>query len=340
MIDGVSETVAGVPTLDIFSGAGGLSLGLAAAGFSIIAACERNEDAQETFAGHHPHTEFLGGDAEKVDFRRFRGQVELVAGGPPCQPWSIGGKRLGAEDERDGLPTFARAVAEIRPLAFLMENVAGLASEPRRGHLDNLVEALAGLGYQVWWEVLDAPRYGVPQRRRRLFVVGTRKGSFEGLGADDRTCSRHEPTAGDVLSIHTVVGDPNPSPVTYARNPVLRPSPYAGLLFNGGGRPINLSAPAPTVLASMGWNRTPWIDTEGILVDYHRHLLDGGAPRSGRVLGARRITIEEAALLQTFRCGIAFKGTRSSQFWQIGNAVPPNLAEAVGRPLRAVFDDI
>jgi DNA (cytosine-5)-methyltransferase 1 len=340
MIDTVPEAVAGVPTLDIFSGAGGLSLGLTAAGFSIVAACERNEDARATFAGHHPHTEILDGDAEKIDFRRFRGQVELVAGGPPCQPWSVGGKRIGAEDERDGLPTFARAVAEIRPPAFLMENVAGILSEARRGHLDGLVETMTGLGYRVWWDVLDAPQYGVPQRRRRLFVVGTRKGSFDGPGAEGRTRTRRKPTAGDVLSTHTIIGEPNPSAVTYARNPVLRPSPHAGLLFNGGGRPINLSAPAPTVLASMGWNRTPWIDTEGILAEYHQHLLAGGIPRSGRVHGARRITIAEAALLQTFKRKTTFIGTRSSQFWQIGNAVPPKLAEAVGKPLRAMFNRI
>jgi DNA (cytosine-5)-methyltransferase 1 len=339
MIEAVPEATAGVPTLDIFSGAGGLSLGLTAAGFSIIAACERNEDAQETYAGHHPGTKILGGDAEKIDFQQFRGKVELVAGGPPCQPWSVGGKRLGAEDERDGLPTFARAVAEVMPRAFLMENVAGLAIGPGRSHLDDLVQTMTRLGYQVAWEVLDATQYGVPQRRRRLFLIGTRVGSFEWPKLEDPVGHWREPTAGDVLSVETIVGEPNPSPVTYARNPVLRPSPYAGLLFNGGGRPINLAAPAPTVLASMGWNRTPWIDTAGILGAYHRHLLDGGAPRRGQVHGARRITIAEAALLQTFRPQTLFKGTRSSQFWQIGNAVPPRLAEAVGQSLQKVFDD-
>lgn len=154
---------------------------------------------------------------------------------------------------------------------------------------------LTALGYQVDYRILDATAYGIPQRRR-LFVVGMAPGraftwppATYGPGT-----SRAVPTAGEVISADITVGDPNPSKVTYAKNPVIRPSPFAGLLFNGGGRPLNLAAPVPTVLASVGWNRTPWIDTAGILPEYHAYLREGGTPRAGVVPGARDATVVAA----------------------------------------------
>jgi DNA (cytosine-5)-methyltransferase 1 len=149
-------------------------------------------------------------------------------------------------------------------------------------------------------------------------------------------------TAGDVLGLEPT-GEPNSSIVTYAKRPDLRPSPYDGLLFNGGGRPINLNAPARTILASAGGNKTPFIDTLGVVPEYHAALWDAesGKPRDGYkdavrvglVPGARRITVAESAALQTFPPDVEFKGRRSSQYTQIGNAVPPDLAAAVGSAL-------
>jgi len=106
-------------------------------------------------------------------------------------------------------------------------------------------------------------------------------------------------------------------------------------VYNGGGRPIDLTEPAPTLLASMGGNKTPWVDSYGIVPEYHAYLMAGGKPRSGRVPGARRITVDEAALLQTFPVGSYFAGPRSSCYRQIGNAVPLLLAEAIGLALVA-----
>ncbi len=319
--------------LDIFAGAGGLSIGLEQAGFDIVAGAEWDGDACETFAKAHPGAEVIEGDVNTVGWGRWRDQVDVLVGGPPCQPWSSGGKRLGAADPRDGWPAFRRALGEVRPRAFIAENVAGLGAGARRPLLRALVDELAALDFQVRAQVVNAADFGVPQRRHRLLLVGLRHRPFM-FPAPTFGPGRARPwrPAGEVVGPEAH-GLPNPSAVTYARCPDIRPHPYDGHVFNGGGRPLDLTRPAPTLLASMGGNKTPWVDTEGIVPTYHAHLLGGGVPRSGRVAGARRITVEEAALLQTFPPGMHFAGTRSSCYRQVGNAVPPRLAEALGRAL-------
>lgn len=327
-----------VCVLDLFAGAGGLSAGLAAAGLEVVAAAERDPDSLATFARLHPGARLLRGDLAELDLRRFRGDIDVVAGGPPCQPWSDGGKRLGGADPRDGIPLFVEAIRVVGPRAFIMENVAGLAREATRRSFDFLVGRLRDLGYAVDWRVLRAADYGVPQSRQRLFVIGMLSGRViwpeptHGAGT-----ARRWRTAGDVLDPGQITGEPNLSKVVYARRPDVRPGPYDGLLFNGGGRPINLDTVAPTMLASMGGNKTPWLDTLCIVPAYHAHLVAGGAPRSGIVAGARRITAAEAAMLQTFPPGTAFAGTMSSQYRQIGNAVPPDLALAIGQAVTSAL---
>jgi DNA (cytosine-5)-methyltransferase 1 len=329
---------AAVPVLDIFAGAGGLSIGLERAGFAAVAAAEWDPDACATYAAAHPKAELMDGDVTGMSFRRWRGQVAVLAGGPPCQPWSTGGKRLGAGDPRNGWPAFIRALREIGPAAFLAENVAGLAAASRRPHLQALLDELSGLGFSVSWAILNAADHGVPQKRSRLLIVGVRAGRFAFPAPScGPAAARPWRPAGTVLRPEPH-GVANPSAVTYARRPDLRPSPYDGHVYNGGGRPIDLARPAPTLLASMGGNKTPWVDVAGEVPGYHAHLLAGGLPRAGQVPGARRITAEEAALLQTFPPGFALAGRRSSRYRQVGNAVPPLLAEAVGAELARTLD--
>jgi DNA (cytosine-5)-methyltransferase 1 len=321
--------------IDLFAGAGGLSLGLEAAGFSFVAAVEADLDASASYMAHHDATTVFRTDIAAVDFRTWAGSVDLVAGGPPCQPFSVGGKRLAAGDPRNGMPQFVRAVAAIRPRAFLLENVAGLAASTKRTYLGDILGQLENLGYDVNWQILQAADYGVPQLRRRLFVVGSRGGASGGFAFPAPTHGRRGwRPAGAVLGPEQPAGEPNHAIVTYARHPSLRRGPYHGHLYNGGGRPIELCRPAPTMLASMGGNKTPWLDTLGVVPAYHQHLVAGGAPRQGRVPGARRITVDEAALVQSFPSGSRFAGRRTSQYRQVGNAVPPLLAEHLGHALR------
>jgi DNA (cytosine-5)-methyltransferase 1 len=333
-----------IPVLDLFAGAGGLSIGLREAGFDPIGAVEIMEDAAKTYEAHHD----LEVDRRRLEeipereLRSLRGRVSLVAGGPPCQPWSTGGLRRGDEDERDGFTAMFRALDLIRPEAFIIENVAGLERGRTRAYFLGLLRILKDvLGYGVEARTLNAADYGVPQQRQRTFIVGLRAGSFEfPTPTHGSTGAGPWRTAGEVLTDEPV-GQANPSIVTYAKNPDLRPSPYDGLLFNGGGRPINLAAPARTILASAGGNKTPFVDTLGVVAAYHATLwnVHRGKPRknyrdavrTGLVPGARRITVAESAALQTFPEGMEFAGRRSSQYTQVGNAVPPKLAAAVGK---------
>jgi DNA (cytosine-5)-methyltransferase 1 len=336
--------------LDLFAGAGGLSIGLHAAGFEPVGAVEIMEDAAKTYEGRHD-VEVDRRRLEEIperELRAMRGKVPLLAGGPPCQPWSTGGLRRGDEDDRDGFTGMFRALDLVKPEAFIIENVAGLERGKTRHYFLGLLHVLEDvLGYKVKAQTLNAADYGVPQQRHRTFIVGLREGQFK-FPKSTHGPGRSKPwgTAGDVLT-DEAVGDPNPSIVTYAKNPDLRPSPYDGLLFNGGGRPINLKAPARTILASAGGNKTSFIDTLGVVPEYHATLWDAelGKPREdyknavrvGLVPGARRITVAESAALQTFPKGMEFEGRRSSQYTQVGNAVPPKLATAVGRAVRAAL---
>ena len=335
-----SGPAAGIPAAELFVGAGGLALGLEAAGFETVLAVEIDRDACDTISALMPKIDLRQASVEAIDFRRYRRKLCLLSGGPPCQPYSIGGKQEGRDDERDFMPEFIRAVEEAEPAAFLLENVPGLALGDNASYFKRLIARFAGLGYSVTWRIINAADYGVPQKRRRLFVVGLRNGEFrfpEPTHGDEAT--RPHVPAGSVLRADAVIGDANKSIVVYAKNPDPRPSPYDGHLFNGGGRPIDLTKPSPTILAAAGGNKTHFIDTCGLVPEYHRHLMAGGAPKTGTLPGGRRLTVQESALVQTFPEGMRFAGSRSSQYTQIGNAVPPKLAailaSAVARALRS-----
>lgn len=325
-------------SIDLFSGAGGLSLGLEQAGFDTVLAVEMNQDACNTYSALFPHCDLKAASIEELSFAQYAGKVELLAGGPPCQPFSSGGKRLAQNDVRDMLPQYLRALTEIRPPLFLMENVPGLAREGRATYLSSFMGEFELLGYEVTWGIVNASDYGVPQKRRRLVIVGSKIGPFT---FPEKT---HGPEgkkpyekSGTFLDKYQIIGFPNPSKVVYAKNPDLRPSPYDGHLFNGGGRAINLNGLCPTILASSGGNKTHFVDSLDEVPRYHAELLQGHPPREGILPGGRRLTVEECALIQTFPPGTRFCGSRSSQYRQVGNAVPPLLARRIGESLTSLL---
>lgn len=325
-------TANNLTAIDLFSGAGGLSLGLESAGWNVQAALEFNEAAIETHALNMPEVKHLCEDVRTVNFKQFKG-IDLVAGGPPCQPFSVSGKQLGCNDTRDMIPQFIRAVKEAKPKAFLMENVAGLTTQKFMPYLEAQLAALSKLKYNIKWVVLNAADYGVPQKRLRLFIIGTAKGyNFNFPSPTHGTDTTPFITVQEALK-GTPKDTPNTAKVVYAKNPILRKSPFAGMLLNGKGRPLNLNGVSHTIPATAGGNRTHILDPIGVLKKYHAHLLKGGKPRTGEVEGCERLTVKQSARLQSFPDWFEFTGRKSQQYAQIGNAVPPTLASAVSTEL-------
>jgi DNA (cytosine-5)-methyltransferase 1 len=265
-----------------------------------------------------------------------------------CQGFSVAG-RMDPDDPRSRhVFNFLDVVARVRPRAFVMENVAALARNRRWSEVIAQLAATAASDYDVRLIVLNASHWGVPQARERMFLVGLPRGTG-GLVMPDAPTAGGPPSVGDVLRALPAAGQPGNSSVctariTMAKLPVLRLSPFAGMLFNGQGRPIDLNRPAPTLPATMGGNRTPIIDLDQLenggvpwVVGYHHRLMHERRPPLGELpLDARlrRLTVEEAAAIQTFPCDMQWCGPQTAKFRQIGNAVPPVLAWHVAQAVR------
>lgn len=326
--------------VDLYSGAGGMATGLRAGNINVLHAVDIDDTACRTYHANHPDTtvwcmsvkDWLARD----DIIRFatsrRGisscSVDLVVGGPPCQPFSAARKQKRENDHltdsRNQLNTFMRAVTLLRPRAFLMENVATLGCKYVDHLLQTVVRPLQESGYDVVYRVVDAADYGVPQTRKRLFVIGTIKSDSSISFRWPSPNLRREPLSA-ILDPTATVGTPVAAKVTYCACPVLRNTPFGGFLVNGGGRPLDFSKPSPTICASTGGNRTHVVDPGNELTRYHAHLLAGNEPRTGRVANVRRLSPQEMALIQTFPVSYVFLGSVSVRCRQIGNAVPPLL---------------
>jgi DNA (cytosine-5)-methyltransferase 1 len=321
-----------IQAIDLFAGAGGLSLGLKAAGWKVEAAVEFDRTALNTHETNFSGVQHIGDDIRNVCFKKFHG-IDLVAGGPPCQPFSVSGKQLGSFDVRDMVPEFVRVVEQVRPKAFLMENVAGLKAAKFNTYLEERVRELYDLGYVVFSRVLTAADYGVAQNRQRLFLVGIRTDAqsqiFEFPEATHGAGKRKKHVTVSQALKGTPSDTPNNARVVYCKNPILRASPFAGMMFNGKGRPLNHDGVAHTIPASAGGNRTHIVDPLGIIKEYHAELRAGKSPRKGDLPDVRRLTVRESARLQSFPDNFEFLGRQSARYSQVGNAVPPKLAKAV-----------
>jgi len=167
----------GLQALSLFSGGGGLDLGFDLAGFSHVASYEILDHACETLAINRPDwTIFSGkeGDVTSVDWGQFRKKIDIIHGGPPCQPFSMAGRQRGATDARDMFPEFVRAVKEIKPQAFLAENVPALKQAKFTNYLDEIILNPLKSEYTIFIDIINADSFGVPQTRRRVFFVGFR----------------------------------------------------------------------------------------------------------------------------------------------------------------------
>lgn len=325
--------------ISLYCGAGGLDLGFTRRGrFDVRWAIDCDPFAIETYNAHlPPHA--VCGDVLAISPPATI-SPDLVIGGPPCQGFSVIG-RMDPQDARSlHVDHFFDVVEQLVPRAFVMENVKALGASPRWEHIrSRLLARATHLGYKRKLFLLNAQHYGVAQARERMFLVGLLDSEPQ---EPSKTTTHCAPTVRSALADLPAFGQPGndaacAARVVPARKPVMRPTAFRGsLLFNGSGRPLQLDGPAKTLPASMGGNATPIIDQEELdhgaepwVVAYHQRLLHGGEPLRRAPKRLRRITVQEAAALQTFPPEWQFSGPRVAQYRQIGNAVPPNLAEAV-----------
>lgn len=345
-------------SVSLFSGAGGLDVGFESAGFDTLFANEFDHDAATAWKANRPTTAHVmveGDINDHLDDLEAHTGVDVLFGGPPCQGFSVAGK-MDPNDERSQLVwLFMDAVEIVRPKVFVMENVAALGRLAKwRGVREGIVSRGAALGYDVSFEVHHTPDYGVPENRDRIIFIGVRRdvGEVSRFYQELKSHRATPVTAREViLSAGTYGTDANPQTctanVTLATHPVMRRSPYAGMLVNGAGRPIDLDGIAPTLPASMGGNKTPIVDEVSLhdaskrnwFETYHEGLLAGTtSPLTSTVPATvRRLTIKECAAIQTFPAGYVFGGRKTKQYKQIGNAVPCRFAEAVASAVRDAY---
>ncbi len=291
--------------LDLFCGAGGLSLGFWAAGFG-VRGIDQSADATATYGSNF-------GDASQADLHRGTKLIsaDVILAGPPCQPWSRAGKRLGERDNRDGLTITMKAARDMRPLAIVIENVPGLARTGRRAHLDRCEEELSNLGYSIAEWVLNAADFRVPQSRRRVFVVAIR-----GTTVPDIPIPRSVK-----VSVEEAIPETCRVQVPGTKLVTDRMWAYIERYERASGcrvpRDLHLDRPSRTLTVR---------NLTGATGDMMRVLLPNGQRRT--------LTVREAARLQSFPDWFTFHGNDTSQLEQIGNAVPPLLAYAVAKSVR------
>ncbi len=337
--------------LSLFTGAGGMDVGFKRAGVKTVFANEINRAAAATYNANHGLNIMVNDDIKNLllSLSRFQG-TDIVFGGPPCQGFSVAGK-MNPDDERSKLIfTFLDVVEKVRPRAFVMENVKALAVLEKWKPVREKYLARAGsLGYCVVPFVLNACDYGVSQKRERVFFVGIRGENPQFETIMWNLLAQNKSRALTIRELLKPLGragsEKNPNTCTakimFASNPIMRKSPYAGMYFNGQGRPIDVDGYANTLPASMGGNKTPFFDEEYLygnasedwVAEYHRGLMSGEiSPKIGEAPARlRRISIKEAAKIQSFPDDYIFCGNKGSVYKQIGNAVPCGLAEGVAR---------
>ncbi len=286
--------------VDLFAGCGGLALGFEAAGVATMG-FEKDGDACATYRLN------LGGACVEtiLTLDSEFPECDIVIGGPPCQPFSVGGHQHGLSDSRDGFPTFIAAVEKLRPKLWMFENVRGMMYG-NRWYLDQILERLKSLGYEVDMRLLNAVHYGVPQKRERLVVVG-HQGGFVFPPPSAHVWTARDALEGMLFAVPPESRFLTPSMDRYVAN-------YEKASSCVRPRDLHLDMPSRTLTCR---------NLAGATGDMQRIALPDGR--------RRRLLIREAARLQSFPDHYEFVGSEGSVFNQIGNAVPPMMAYSLAK---------
>ena len=332
-------------SIELFAGAGGLALGLHEAGFNQILLNEFDHDACETLRKNFKGANVVEGDVHNVDFTPYKGKIDFLSGGFPCQAFSYAGNQRGFDDARGTLFfELARAIKETQPKIFLGENVKGLVSHDGGKTFKMISQIIDELGYYlVPPRVLKAVMYKVPQKRERIFLVGIRKdfvdkvefhwpspyhrvmtlrdtfykGELYDCDVPESIGQKYPKRKAEILSKVPQGGDWRDLPEDLQKE-YMKGSFYLGGGKTGMARRLSLDEPSLTLTCAPAQKQTE-----------RCHPLE-----------TRPLTVREYARIQTFPDSWEFSGSESSQYKQIGNAVPVNLAKAMGHSLIRLLNDI
>lgn len=352
--------------IDLFCGAGGLSEGFRQAGFRVLAGNDADKFAGVTYAATHRDAVFLPGTIQAlsaIDFLRVaklrKGELDCLIGGPPCQAFSVYNHQRGLHDDRSNLfREYLRIVEGLQPKWVVLENVTGITSAGGGRAMQEIVEGLNRLGYNVETKILRAEQYGVPQERRRIFFVGNRLG-IPVLWPE----ATHGPCLKPFVTVWEAIGD---LPILFngeapAGAQAHRSNPVSDFQRYVRGQNRTVENHAAPRLAKVNLERMKHIPEGGSWRDLPNCLLPAGmklarrcdhTKRYGRLRkdglastiltkcdlhwGAyihpeqdRVLTVREAARLQAFPDWFVFSGPKTEQYVQVGNAVPPLLGRRI-----------
>ena len=347
--------------IDLFCGCGGFSKGFAEAGYNVRFGIDMWKDATVTYQHNFPNATVLNEDITKINGQDILNMtnmkpddVDVIIGGPPCQGFSVSGKRM-IDDERNKLyKSYVQIVSELKPKVFVMENVPGLVRLFKGQVAEQVIEDFSSIGYEVQMQILSADNYGVPQQRKRVFFVGVRNDlvkqgmiysypkAFMGNGTDKRAWTSKDAISDlDFVPDDKVLGEDIPYQIEpqndyqkFMREGSSSVLNHTVTLHNAKTKEIIAMVPdggnykdLPEELQStrkvhIAWTRMDsskpcfTIDTGH---NHHFHYKENRVP-----------TVRESARIQSFPDTFKFIGIKTSQLKQVGNAVPPLLAKAVG----------
>lgn len=323
-------------SIELFAGAGGMALGMEKAGIEHVLLNEIEKNACKTLRFNRPKWNVLEEDIQKVDFREYQNKIDIITGGFPCQAFSSAGKKLGFEDTRGTLFfDFARCINEVQPKIFIGENVRGLLKHDKGKTLEVIKQSVRDIGYTlIEPTILKAMYYKVPQKRERLILVGVRNDLANQMSKFQFPEKYHKVlTVADAFKKGVLYDTDVPvsDGVVYPerKKEIMEQVPEGGYwrdlsdelqreymggsYFLGGGktglaRRLSMKKPSLTLVCSPAMKQTE-----------RCHPIE-----------TRPLTIRESARIQTFPDSWVFQGAKGQQYKQIGNAVPVNLAYALG----------
>lgn len=329
--------------VELFAGAGGLSLGLERAKFFPLALIELDKNAAETLKLNRPHWNVINEDIAKIsplNLEKFLGiscgELDLLSGGAPCQAFSYAGKRLGLEDARGTLfYHYAIFLQKLQPKIFLFENVRGLLSHDKGKTFRTMENVFSECGYFIQKKILNAWDYGNAQKRERLITLGVRKNLSDKVKINFPEPQKYKPVLRDVLK-----NVPQSFGAKYSdyKKKLFELVPQGG---NWRDLPEEIAKKYMKSCWEMGGGRTGILRRMSLDEPSLAVLTSPTQKQTERChpLEERPFTVRENARIQSFPDDWKFCGSMQSQYRQIGNAVPVNLAFAIALEIRKSLED-